>query len=223
MADINGAISRVTSTTVKAWKKRGLLMLLWLGVPLALAALFAFKAGETRTAQLPRLGNVPHFAMVDQVAHAVTEQDFRGRVTIVDFFFTSCPVMCPRLAARMAELRDHLNAEQRASRQPIHLVSISVDPETDTPEKLSEYAARFRAEPRSWSFLTGEPGDLHRIVVDGFKTEYRKADSTLGIAEIMHGNWFILVDGSGQIRGYYLADMPAEIERLTLDAQALAD
>jgi len=59
--------------------------------------------------------------------------------------------------------------------------------------------------------------------VDGFKTEYKKPDSTLGIAEIMHGNWFILVDATGQIRGYYLADMPAEIERLTLDAQALAN
>ena len=212
-------ISKPTST-----RRTVLVALSWSTSALVLAALFAFKAGQTSgSPMLPNLGAIPQFAMRDQAGQTVTDQDFRGRVSIVDFFFTSCPVMCPRLAARMAELRDSLDARQRSFRKHIQLVSISVDPETDTPERLRDYSARFKAEPSSWSFLTGEPGDLHRIVVDGFKTEYKKPESSLGIAEIMHGNWFILVDATGQIRGYYLADMPAEIERLTVDAQALAN
>jgi len=201
-----------------------LVALLWSVSALLVAGLFAFKAGQTSGApELPTLGTIPQLVMRDQTAATVTGRDFRGRISIVDFFFTSCPVMCPRLAARMAELKERLEARQQTSKKHIQLVSISVDPETDTPERLRDYAVRYKAEPSSWSFLTGEPGDLHRIVVDGFKTEYKKSDSSLGIAEIMHGNWFILVDAGGQIRGYYLADMPAEIERLTLDAQALAN
>jgi len=210
----NPASTRRTALTAMSWSAGAL----------ALAALFAFKAGQTSGSPgLPTLGRIPQFVMRDQAGATVTDQAFRGRISIVDFFFTSCPVMCPRLAARMAELRDRLEAKPRASKKHIQLVSISVDPETDTPERLRDYAARYKAERTSWSFLSGEAGDLHRIVVDGFKTEYKKPDSTLGIAEIMHGNWFILVDATGQIRGYYLADMPAEIERLTLDAQALAN
>jgi len=214
----------VPTTRASEWKRSALLALVWLIGPVSLASLFAFKVAQTRAVlALPELGAIPSFTMRDQAAAIVTDRDFRGRVSIVDFFFTSCPVMCPRLAARMAELRDRLVAQQRSSDRHIQLVSISVDPETDTPERLREYAGRFKAERSSWSFLTGAADDLPRIVVEGFKTQYEKPNSTLGIVEIMHGNWFILVDGSGKIRGYYLADLPADIERLLLDARTLAN
>jgi len=230
MVESNDKVPRSTerkSRTPLNNRQRGVIVALtWVLGAVVLAALFAFKevqSSQSQSLPLPHLGEIPTFTMRDQTGATVTDRDFRNRVSIVDFFFTSCPVMCPKLAARMADLRDRLGARGLSSKRHIQLASISVDPENDTPDKLLQYGAKFNAEPSSWSFLSGEAGDLHRIVVDGFKTEYKKAEPSLGIAEIMHGNWFILVDATGAFRGYYLADQSPEIVRLMLDAQSLAN
>jgi protein SCO1/2 len=99
-------------------------------------------------------------------------------------------------------------------------VSITVDPERDTPARLSEYAGRFGADPTRWWFLTGDSREIQRVVVDGFKVQLRRDGA--GIGDVMHGNWFVLVDQAGNMRGAYLATDDASLRALVDDARALA-
>jgi protein SCO1/2 len=195
---------------------------------LALSALvLALNVGRlrarARARALPDLGAIPAFSMRDQRGVDRTAASLAGSVEIVDFFFTSCPVMCPKLTAKLASVEATL-AERHPDRAalPIRLISISVDPENDSPDKLAAYARRYGANDERWWFLTGDPAALERVVVDGFKMTYAKADPSRGIEQIMHGNWFVLVDREGRIRGYYLSDDDRRVAALVEDAEALA-
>jgi protein SCO1/2 len=206
-------------------------MLVRLGA-LALAAILAVattllvvkRPSTGRGGPLPTLGDVPAFAMKDQRARPLTADSLKGQVSIVDFFFTSCTASCPRLMARMAEVETKLQkAAPDRGKLGVRLVSITVDPENDTPEKLADYAKRYHADADRWWFLTGPAEALQNVVVEGFKVHYQKADPSIGIGEIMHGNWFVLVDAKGKIRGYYLSDDPARVDELVTDAVRLAE
>lgn len=223
-APIQQAASVVeTPRAAGSTKKRLLLRLGVLGLSAVLAAATVAFATRRPPRPLPTLGEVPAFSMRDQRARTVTADSLRGTVNIVDFFFTSCPSSCPRLMARMADVEKMLAAKgSNRDQLGVRLVSISVDPENDTPAKLAEYSALYHADPEHWWYLTGDVNALEKIVVDGFKVHYQKADPSIGIGEIMHGNWFVLVDARGKIRGYYLSDDPKRITELVDDAVRLA-
>ena len=118
--------------------------------------------------------------------------------------FTRCPSVCPLLTAKFKALQAELTELPE-----LRFVSISVDPEHDTPEVLAAYAKRFGADTRRWSFLTGPLDAVDQTVVKGFKIHIGKPtpneeDPTL--MDIMHGEHFVLVDREGVIRGYYRSD-----------------
>src|ERR1044071_8442137 len=85
----------------------------------------------------------------------------------------------------------------------LHLVSITVDPARDTPERLAAYAARAGADPHKWSFLTGPLDAVERAVVDGFKIGVDRHATADGFWDIVHGEHLVLVDRRLQIRGYF--------------------
>lgn len=193
--------------------------LLWAAVLVLGVALFAahqLNAGE-RT-EKGHLGSVPAFAFVDQNGQPLTQGDLQGAVWVANFIFTRCPSACPMLTAKFKALQGELGALQG-----VRFVSISVDPQHDTPEVLAAYAKRFGADTRRWSFVTGPLSEIEKTVVRGFKIHVGKpkpneTDPTL--IDIMHGEHFVLVDQSGQIRGYYRSEKP-ELEELKKDLRAL--
>ncbi len=149
------------------------LPLLLLGVALGLTiALFAFaRKKQSDASKLPVIAHVPAFEARDQQGRAFGGDSLRGTVWIVDFVFTSCPTVCPRLTARMAELQGRVEKLGKL-RAPVKLLSISVDPENDTPQVLAAYGAKHGAHDATWTFATGKTEDLDRIVVQGFKQRY---------------------------------------------------
>jgi protein SCO1/2 len=148
-------------------------------------------------------GLVPDFELVDEEGAEFTAQRLRGRVWVANFIFTSCAEVCPRLSSRMRELQDRLANMGGA----VHLVSFSVDPTRDTPEKLKEYAAEYAARKDVWSFVTGPIDALEKTVVDGFHMAMAREEiADTGFFDIVHGERFVLVDQLGQIRGYYASD-----------------
>jgi protein SCO1/2 len=167
----------------------------------------------------PGLGRIPSFEMPDQRGRLVSDRALRGRAAVVDFFFASCTTSCPMLTARMLSLEKTIEERERGlgRRLPVHLVSITLDPENDTPDVLNQYAARFSIDADRWSFLSGRSSDLDRVVVQGFKTTFERADPSAGIATIMHGEWLVLVDAGGTIRGYYAARDPERMAGLLHD------
>jgi protein SCO1/2 len=102
--------------------------------------------------------SMPDFTLTDQAGRAVNLASFRGQVVALDFIYTRCPLpdVCPRLSANFARLQKRFAGK-------IMLLSITLDPEYDTPAVLAEYAHRWNADPRTWLFLTGQPDEVQKV------------------------------------------------------------
>lgn len=178
------------------------------------------EAGDSRVAPPEVLGRAPEFRLVDQRGQPFGSEELEGRPWVADFIFTRCRVSCPPLGARMAELQRRL--DDGRIEPELHLVSISVDPEHDRPEVLSEYAARFGADASHWSFLTGDRSQIWELSKIGFKLPV--GDNPTDTDEpLFHSGRFVLVDRRGRIRGYYEALEPEGFASLLSSLQALAD
>ncbi|HXN30726.1 MAG TPA: SCO family protein [Polyangiaceae bacterium] len=181
---------------------------------LALAIALALTARSMRPRQpLPVLGHVPTFRLVDERGAPFTTESMLGHVSVVDFVFTRCTSSCPRLTARMAELQQRLGR----SEPDIRLVSFSVDPENDTPAVLADYAAKVGAQAGRWTFVTGTVDDIERAVVLGFKVSAARIAKGAADYDVVHGEWLVLVDRAGDLRGYYPVGEERELQALVDD------
>jgi protein SCO1/2 len=177
---------------------------------------------RSRQLPLPKYGAVPNFQLTGADGQPFGTSQLDGRPWVADFVFTSCPEVCPRMTEELGRLQTYLT--NRALDGRVHLVSISVDPDRDTPAVLQKYAATAHARPQTWSFLTGPQQQVEDAVVRGFKMAMsrEKDDSQDGFA-IVHGTKFVLVDGQRQIRGYYDSNDAQSLAALRRDVAALAD
>lgn len=145
---------------------------------------------------------LPEFAVTDQHGAPFTSQSMAGHVTIVDFVFTSCPSVCPALTKKMSTLLARTEDDVR-------LLSISVDPENDTPARMTEFLDKYGTQSPRWSFVTGEPKVVEATVVQGFKSRVSRDQA----GTLSHGEHFVVVDKALRIRGYFDAT-PSGLEDL---------
>ena len=149
-----------------------------------------FRSERSRS-ELPVLGTVGDFTLTDQYGQPFSDADMRGKLSVVEFFFTSCRGPCPIMNGYYAELyRAYDGADE------IQFVSITVDPAVDTVAKLAEYAAGFGVDDRRWVFLTGPIDSIAHISESYFMLP---ADDLPGA----HSTRFILVDQDNNIRAFY--------------------
>jgi protein SCO1 len=172
----------------------------WVVVALIMfAAPFAGALSRT-TPEAPKVfGTLPAFELTNSRGEPFGSKELEGAVYIANFVFTSCPSICPALMDRM-------NAVQKRVKNTsgmVRLVTITVDPETDTPEKMAAYGKRFGARPSRWHLLTGDYQVIEETVVKGFKLAMGKDAENL--FQIFHSERFVLVDRRGRIRGYFEA------------------
>ena len=167
----------------------------------------------------PLMGPAPRFSLLDQQGTPFESKELAGSVSIFNFVFTRCPDVCPMLSTRAAWVGEEL-AVGPALRQPVRLVSVTVDPDYDTPAVLEQYAQRYEADPSRWSFLTG-PRDTIDGVVAGFQQGLDRAQTEGETPSIVHSERFVLVDAHGIIRGYYRSDDEGLLELLA-DTRSLA-
>ena len=167
------------------------------------------EASSNRNIPLPVLTHLPDFRLIETSGTPFGLADLKDKIWVADFIFTRCPGPCPRMSARMAELLRRFAAEPS-----VRLVSISVDPEFDTPEILSRYGATFHADENRWIFLTGEKAEIHRLAKSGFLVG--------GVDDVMmHSTRFILVDRNAQVRGYYDSADEQSLQGLVRDIGVL--
>ncbi len=139
------------------------------------------------------------FELIERSGELVTSEDLLGQPYVVSFFFSSCPGVCPQQNQKVKELQDAFKG------QGVRLIAISVDPETDTPEVLREYAARYGADPEQWLFLTGDLTYIQRVGAEVFGQAVEKN---------FHTEKFILVDAKGKIEGLYSWKDKRQFEKL---------
>ena len=211
-------MSELEADSRSYWAKRlGLRVLVLLfGLALVSGAAFVLRAHQPAP-PMAVYGRVPMFQLVDQRGAPFTDGSMAGHVSVVDFIFTRCAASCPRLTARMADLQGRLARAGSSAR----LVSFSVDPENDTPAVLAEYATRTGADPSRWSFVTGPVDSVKAAVVGGFKVALEKLPKGANDYDVTHGDWFVLVDPTGELRGYYTTDDPTDLDRVLRDVRRL--
>lgn len=201
-------------------------LIILLAVVLGTSVYYARKIAIQRSlaaaitdAPLPVMFSLPAFSLTERFGQTVTLDTLKGSVWIADFVFTTCPGPCPMMTRQMANLQSDL-----ADAPGVRLLTITVDPKTDTPQRLQEYAKQFRAVPDKWLFLTGDREAIFDLSTRGFRLAAIVDGEAAAESDhpILHSTRFVLVDRQGQIRGYYDGTSGAEVKKLEADARRLA-
>ena len=183
----------------------------------ALLASLALGCSTRKPEDVPVLGELPEFSLLDQNAEVFDRDAMEGGLWVSAFVFTHCRSTCPRLTAHMKGLQSRVSDVSSVS-----FVSVSVDPRNDTPEVIKAYMTKNELDERNWRFVTGDEEAIRRVVVEGFRVPIGDEDSrAAGSDDIMHSNSFVLVDDQARVRGYYRANNDG-IRDLERDLRALA-
>lgn len=174
-----------------------------------LLAIPALLASCKPKSSLPELGSIPPFSLTDSDGKPFESDSLKGKLWVADFFFTNCPGPCPRMANQLKRVQ-----QETSGLNDLRLVSITVDPERDTPEVLRAYSQRYAAQPGRWLFLTGRKDIIRNLMSEAFY---------LGFADNLqeHSTRFVLIDATMKIRGFYDSFAKDGIEKLIEDIRTL--
>lgn len=167
------------------------------------------------------LGNPGHkvgdFSFTNQDGNTVTLADVNGKIRVVNYFFTTCKGICPRMNENMTKVYQAYRGNNE-----VLIMSHTVDPKKDTVGALKAYSLRFDADPAQWIFLTGDKKALYDMARDEYLVTAVDDTATVDIeADFIHSERFILVDKGGRIRGQYDGLNPGEVNQLIGDIKEL--
>lgn len=154
------------------------------------------------------------FDLIDQFGGHFTLNDVGERIIVADFFFTTCPTICPKMTVQMERVQEAYKDEDR-----LLLLSHSVTPEMDSVPVLATYADLHRADPKRWRFLTGDRKQIYKLARQSYFAAMDEGDG--GPDDFVHTENFVLVDPLRRIRGFYDGTSPKDVDRLIADIAKL--
>lgn len=176
-----------------------------------------WKFSKTSYNKLPVMGEiemtgdttpwlVPDFSFISQTGDSVTQKNFEGKIYVANFFFASCPDVCPKMNRNL-----HLVYEKFKKHPDIKFISHTVDPENDTLEVLSEYAKKMHVDNTKWYFVTGRKLDIYNLAENAYKAVAVSGDKP---STFIHSDKLVLVDKEKHIRGIYDSQDFEDVKRL---------
>lgn len=172
------------------------------GVTLVIAFVFlGLKLRPAHVNPLPVYGQIADFTLTNQNGQVVSLADLQGKVWVADIIFTRCAGPCPVMTRHMKELQDALSSASQAK-----LVTLTTDPEFDTPPVLRAYAARFGADTNRWMFLTGTKPQIGKLAIDSLKlsaVEKKPEERDSPEDLFVHSTIFVVVDRQARLRGIF--------------------
>lgn len=179
---------------------------------------FTYKDIAQSAQPLPILGTPGHkvgpFAFVDQLGDTVTQNALNGKVSVVEYFYTTCPGICPRMNKNMDKVYEDLK-----NTPDFQILSNTVDPAHDSVPVLAKYAQQWNANPKVWKFLTGPRDELYDVALHQYLLSV--ADPKGVTAQFVHSQWFALVDQDRRVRGFYDGLKPANLQKMEKDIHQL--
>jgi len=171
--------------------------------------------------ELLRIGKghtIGAFKFLNQNSHWITELEMQDKVSVVEYFFTSCKSICPIMNTQMQRIQNKFS-----DTEDFRIFSFTVDPDVDTVAQMKRYASAHGANSRQWHFLTGEKSALYNLARRSFFILKPAEAQNLGDAgsDFIHTNNFVLIDQKLRIRGYYDGTNPKEVDRLILHIEQL--
>jgi protein SCO1 len=180
------------------------------------------RDNQDKAPKLPIIGNdqnhhLSPFSFVNQDGKTITNDDIKGKVCVVEYFFATCKGMCPKMNENMEKVYKAFRGNKN-----VLILSHTVDPTKDTVQALKAYSLRFDADPTQWMFLTGDKKQLYDMARYSYLISAE--DDTAGISidkDFIHDKHYALVDGYGRVRGFYDGLDPASITKLIGDINIL--
>lgn len=157
---------------------------------------------------------VPDFSFINQNGLTITQDTMDGKVTVVDFFFTTCKTICIDMTSNL-----HKVQEKFVNDRDVRILSHTVDPETDSVKQLFNYAIEKDVNSKMWHLLTGDKKAIYHQARYGYFITADKGDG--GPADFIHDNHLVLIDKERRIRGYYDGTDKVAVEQLLKDIQML--
>lgn len=156
---------------------------------------------------------IPDFTFVDQDSNRVTNATFEGKAYLADFFFISCPTICPKVKKQMLRIFDKYQGNEE-----LMLLSHTIDPKRDTVARLKSYAQNLGVDNGQWRFVTGAKDEIYEIADDYMSIAKEDPNAPGGFD---HSGWILLIDKSGHIRSYADGTDPEKVDQLFEDIEWL--
>lgn len=154
------------------------------------------------------------FEFVDQYGQPVTAATFEDKVYVTDFFFTTCPTICPKMTVQMARVQEELG-----DLEDFCILSHTVQPEVDSVDVLRDYSDGYNAKEGFWYFVTGDKREIYRMARNQYFAATTKGDG--GPSDFVHTENFVLIDKEKRIRGFYDGTSTEDVDRLIADVGTL--
>ncbi|CAG2531682.1 protein SCO1/2 [Maribacter dokdonensis] len=157
---------------------------------------------------------IADFSLTNQNGETITQEDYKGKIYIADFFFTTCPTICPIMTKNMVDLQKALGKDS-----DVMLLSHSVTPEIDSVTQLKKYAIEKGVDDRNWNLVTGDKKQIYELARKSYLAV--KTDGDGGPFDMIHTENFILVDKDKRIRGFYDGTKKEDMDKIMADIEIL--
>ena len=159
---------------------------------------------------------VPEFNLIDHNNAPITQKQLRGSIYVVDFFFTRCESICPKMTTQLTRVQEEFSKDPN-----VKIVSITVDPKHDTVEVLQKYAKEYGAMAGKWWFVTGTKDSIYALAQKGYYiTAMEDKEHPV---DFIHSDKLVLVDKNGWIRGYYNGTDLKDVDKLITEIKVLKE
>jgi protein SCO1 len=195
---------------------------IWLFVTLIVVlpalAFAAVRWYQNKFEALPVIGGIEHrigdFKMINARGIQINLSDWNNKVVVANFFFTHCPVVCPKMINNLKKVQNSFRNDTA-----ILINSFTVDPQRDTARALAAYAQKLHIDQTNWNLLTGKKKDIYRLARKSFLVTATDGDG--GDDDFIHADQLILIDGRHRIRGFYSGVRDSEVQQLINDIRKL--
>jgi protein SCO1/2 len=170
---------------------------------------------RTLPPDLPIISQVPEFELISENGQRFGSKDLKGRVYLANFVFARCPTICPKILGDLEKIQKRV----RGTGKKVAIVTFTVDPEHDNEKVLFDLARKHKANPYTWTFLTGSDKEaMFKLYRDGFKVGVEQNPKDM--FDIAHSEKIVLVDGENRVRGFYSFDTN-DVNKLMIDVGLL--
>ncbi len=160
--------------------------------------------------------SIPDFSFINQDGDTITQSAFNGKIYVADFFFTSCPTICPVMESQMLRVYEHFK-----DNPAVGMISHSIDPSHDSVEVLKNYSSDLGVIGTQWQFVTGDQDQIYDIAAKGYMVSAMEDSTDIESGGFIHSGAFLLIDKNKHVRGQYDGTQEDEVNQLIRDIELL--
>lgn len=183
-------------------------------LPIYQPAMVNYELVDSSLQHVKKYHKIAPFALTNQNGETITDRDYKDKIYVADFFFTTCPTICPKMTANMVEIQKAILNDPQ-----VKLLSFSVTPEIDSVAQLKKYAIEKGVEDQKWNLLTGDKKQIYELARKSYLAVKDNGDG--GPHDMIHTENFILIDPEKRIRGFYDGTDTVAMQTLLADIALL--